>query len=214
MKISLKWLNDYIDLSGISTEEIVDKLTISGLEVDEVIDKRKEFDKIVVGFVKEKKKHPNADKLSVCIVSDGENDLNVVCGAPNVDAGQKVAFAKVGALLPGMKIKLKKTKIRGEVSEGMICAEDELGLGDDHTGIIVLNENLQEGISFAKAIGIDDVMIDIDITPNRADALSFVGIARDLSVLLNRKLKMPALNLKVSGKNVSDFAAVEIKNNE
>ncbi len=213
MKISLKWLNDYIDLSGISTDEIVDKLTISGLEVDEVIDKRKEFDKIVVGFVKEKKKHPNADKLSVCVVSDGENDFNVVCGAPNVDAGQKVAFAKVGALLPGMKIKLKKTKIRGEVSEGMICAEDELGLGDDHTGIVVLNENLQEGISFAKAIGIDDVMIDIDITPNRADALSFIGIARDLSVLLNRKFKMPALDLKISDKSISDFASVEIKNN-
>ncbi|MCB0750937.1 MAG: phenylalanine--tRNA ligase subunit beta, partial [Ignavibacteriae bacterium] len=138
MIISLNWLKEYINLDGISLDEIVDKITTSGLEVEEVIDKASELKNIVIGKVEETKKHPNADRLSVCKVSDGENIFNVVCGAPNVKAGQTVAFAKVGAIIPNGKFEIKDAKIRGEKSSGMICAEDELGFSDDHEGIMVL----------------------------------------------------------------------------
>lgn len=210
MKISLNWLKDYIDLSDISTNEIVDKITFAGLEVEEVIDQAKNFRNFVVGFVKERKKHPNADKLSLCIVTDGERDYNVVCGAPNVAAGQKIAFAKIGAVVPNGGFKIEKAKIRGEVSEGMICSEKELGISDNHDGILVLDSSFAEGTELAKALGLDDVTMEINITPNRADALSHIGVARDLSALYNRPLKYPEVILIESGKRSEELAAVEI----
>ena len=178
MKISINWLNDYVDIKNISVSEIVDKLTYAGLEVEEVDDQAKKFENIVIGYVKEVKKHPNADKLSLCKVNDGKDDYSVVCGAPNVAAGQKVAFAKVGAVIPNGGIKLEKVKIRSEVSFGMICSERELGLGDNHEGIMVLDPSLKEGLSFADAMEMNDTILEIAITPNRADALSHIGIAR------------------------------------
>jgi len=189
--VSLNWLKDYIDLKGISTEEIVEKLTTSGSEVEEVFDKAKDLNGIIVGLVEEVKKHPNADRLFVCKVSDGEKTYNVVCGAPNVATNQKVAFAKIGAIISNGKFEIKKSKIRGELSEGMICAEDELELGDDHDGILVLDENAEVGQSFADSIGMNDVVLDIAITPNRADSLSHIGIARDLAAIFDRKVKYP-----------------------
>ncbi|MEW6195506.1 MAG: phenylalanine--tRNA ligase subunit beta [Bacteroidota bacterium] len=210
MKISINWLRDYIDLSGISLDEIVHKLSVAGLEVEEVIDQAKAFENFVVGYVKEKKKHPNADKLSVCIVDDGTSEHNVVCGAPNVEQGQKVAFAKIGAVIPSEGIKLAKAKIRGEQSSGMICSEKELGLSDNHEGIMVLDSNIETGKSLADAIGQNDIVLDIAITPNRADALSHIGIARDLSAIFNRELKFPAIKIVESQKKSSDYAKVEI----
>lgn len=212
MNISLKWLSDYVDISGITVDEIVDKITNAGLEVDEVIDGNKVFENFVVGHVKEVVKHPNADKLTVCQVSDGNDTFSVVCGAPNVAANQKVAFAKVGAILPSNGFQLKKAKIRGEVSFGMICAEDELGLSDDHEGILILDENLKEGTSLASALGTDDVMLDIAITPNRADALSHIGVARDVAALFNLELKIPEVSLVESERETKKIASVEIKN--
>ncbi|MEJ5352658.1 MAG: phenylalanine--tRNA ligase subunit beta [Melioribacteraceae bacterium] len=210
MKISLNWLNDYIDLKDIPLNEIIEKLSLAGLEVEEVIDQSKNFENIVVGYVKEKRKHPNADKLSVCIVSDGNQDYNVVCGAPNVEAGQKVPFAKVGAVIPFNGLKLEKVKIRGELSQGMICSEKELGLSDNHEGIMVLNSELKEGTSFAVAIGLNDIVLDIAITPNRADALSHIGIARDLSAIFDRPLKIPSVEIQESNFKSEDIASVEI----
>ena len=210
MKISLNWLKDYIDLSGISVDDIVDKLSFAGLEVEEVVDQSKTFENIVVGFVKEKKKHPNADKLSLCIVSDGTQEYNVVCGAPNVAAGQKIPFAKVGSVIPSDGTKLQKAKIRGEVSFGMICSERELGISDNHEGIMVLDPSLKEGTPFGEVIGMDDVVLDIAITPNRADALSHIGIARDLAALYNRSMKYPEVELKESSKKSTDVASIEI----
>lgn len=210
MKISLNWLNDYIDLKDIPLNEIIEKLSLAGLEVEEVIDQSKSFENIVVGFVKEKKKHPNADKLSVCIVSDGTQDYNVVCGAPNVEAGQKVPFAKVGAIIPFSGIKLEKVKIRGELSKGMICSEKELGISDNHEGIMVLDSSLKEGISLADALGMNDIIFDIAITPNRADALSHIGIARDLSAIFDKPLKLPAIELKELEIKSEEIASVEI----
>ncbi len=210
MKISLNWLNDYIDLKDISVSEIVDKLTYAGLEVEEVLDQAKQFEKIVVGFVKEAKKHPNADKLSVCTVSDGTQDYNVVCGAPNVAAGQKVAFAKVGAVIPNGEMKLEKAKIRGEVSFGMICSERELGISENHEGIIVLNPSLKEGMPISDALEMNDVILEVAITPNRADALSHIGVARDLSALFDRDIKLPKVEFSESKKKSEELATVEI----
>ncbi len=214
MKISLNWLNEYIDIKDLPAEEVLEKLTVAGLEVDEVENRAKSLENVVVGYVKEKKKHPNADKLSVCIVSDGTKDYNVVCGAPNVEAGQKVAFAKIGAVIPMFGEKLKKTKIRGEVSEGMICAEDELNLGDDHSGIMVLDEDFPAGAPLAEVLELNDVTAEIDITPNRADALSHIGIARDLSAIYKRDVHYPSFEFEGKGKPADLTAQVEIQDAE
>ena len=212
MKVSLNWLSDYIDIDDLSVDEIVDKLTTSGLEVEEVIDEAKNFENIVVGLVKEVNKHPNADRLSVCTVTDGEQDYQVICGAPNVAPGQKTAFAKVGAYLPSIDITLKKVKIRGVESYGMLCAEDELGLSDDHEGIMVLNEDAPTGAPLSEVLNKNDVILDIAITPNRADALSHIGIARDIAALFNKKLKIPEVNLMESETDIKDFTKILIEN--
>ena len=212
MKISINWLNDYVDLKNVSVSEIVDKLTYAGLEVEEVDYQSKKFENIVIGYVKEVKKHPNADKLSLCKVYDGKDDYSVVCGASNVAAGQKVAFAKVGAVIPNGGMKLEKVKIRGEFSSGMICSERELGLSDNHEGIMVLDPSLKEGVSFADALELNDTILEIAITPNRADALSHIGVARELSALFDLPLKYPDVNFKESGKKSEELASVEIKN--
>ena len=212
MLLSIKWLNDYIDLSDVSVDEIVEKLTASGLEVDEVTDLRKKYENIVVGYVEKSEKHPNADKLSVCQVNDGEKTYNVVCGAPNVATGQKVAFAKVGAVIPEGGFKIKKAKLRGVVSEGMICSGKELEINDDHSGIMVLDENLPAGKPVAEVFGLDDVILEVAITPNRADALSHIGIARDLAALFGREVKYPEVNITEASEKASDVASVEILN--
>lgn len=212
MLISLNWLKNYIDLDGISPEEIEHKLSTSGLEVEGYTDQNKIYENFVVGYVKERKKHPNADKLSVCIVNNGKEDLQVVCGAPNVDAGQKIVFAEVGAVVPSNGFKLSKVKLRGEVSNGMICSEKELMIGDDHSGIMVLDNNLKEGTQISKALGLDDVIFEISITPNRQDALSHYGIVRDLAALYNKELKLPEIKLNEDSKPSSEYASIEIKN--
>ena len=212
MIVSLNWLKEYVDLDGISAEEIVDKITYSGLEVDEVVDQGKNLKGFVVGYVKEHGKHPNADKLSKCVVSVGEKEYSVVCGAPNVVQGQKIIFAPVDTYIPGADFTLKKTKIRGEVSEGMICSEKELLISDDHSGIKVLDPDLEEGTPISEALGLDDVQIDIDITPDRADALSHYGIARELAALFNRKLLKPEIKLEEGDQNIEDLASVVVEN--
>jgi phenylalanyl-tRNA synthetase beta chain len=214
MKVSLKWLNDYVDLKGISIDEILDKLTYAGLEVEEVVDQAKNFENMIVGYVKEAGKHPNADKLSLCKVSDGKEEFNVVCGAPNVATGQKVIFAKIGAVIPNGGMKIEKAKIRGEVSFGMLCSERELGISDDHSGLMILDPSIQEGTPISEALGMDDVVFEVAITPNRADALSHVGIARDLSALFNIPLKLPEVKLNESSKPAKSFAEIEIQDAE
>ena len=212
MIVSLNWLKEYVDLNGISVKDIVDKLTTSGSEVEEVIDRSSEFENITVAKVEDVKKHPNADKLSVCKVNDGSKIYDVVCGAPNVKAGQTVAFAKVGAVIPNGKFEIKETKIRGEKSSGMICAEDELGLSDDHSGIMILDENLKIGEPLAKALNMDDVILEVAITPNRSDELSHIGLARDLSAIFNRSLTIPKIKTSYSLVDKNKFAEIKIEN--
>lgn len=214
MIISLKWLKEYIDLTDLSVNDIVEKLTTSGSEVEEIHDKSQLFKNIIVGEIKTVKKHPNADKLYLCEVFDGNETLNVVCGASNVSVGQKVPFAKIGAIIPNGKFIIKSSKIRGEVSHGMICAEDELGLSNNHSGIMVLPDTLKIGQPFAEALNLDDVILDIAITPNRADLLSHIGIARELGALFNKKVTYPNIGTLEHFVRKNLFAEVIVENPE
>ncbi len=191
MKISLNWLRDYLD-TDLSVNELSHLLTDIGLEVEAV----EEFESIkgglkgvVTGQVMECKRHPNADKLSLTKVDVGTGTLlNIVCGAPNVEAGQKVMVATTGTTLymGEEALEIRRSKIRGEVSEGMICAEDELGIGHDHQGIMVLPPDTKPGLPASTVLGLEtDVVFEIGLTPNRADAASHIGVARDLAAALN-----------------------------
>ncbi len=211
MKISLNWIKDYINLDGISTEEIVEKLTMSGLEVEDYVDQNKKYSGIVVGLVKDVMKHPDADKLTVCTVFDGKTDLQVVCGAPNVMSGLNVAFAPIGSIIPKGNMEMKKVKIRGVESFGMICAEDELELSNDHSGIMILDNEFQVGSTLSNTLKLNDVIFDIAITPNRPDALSHIGVARDLSAIFNRELRIPKLDYLESQQDIKQLASVEIE---
>lgn len=212
MKISLNWLRNYIDIS-LSVDELVKGLTDLGIEVESVENQQEKLNKFVIGKVIERSKHPNADKLSVCKVDAGTGEiLNIVCGAPNVDTGQTVCVALVGAIVPNGGFEIKKAKLRGELSEGMICSSKELELGDDHSGIMVLDTELPVGTQFAEYLKQNDVILEIGITPNRGDLLSHIGVARELGALTGNKIKEPQLKNDFSGGDLSKKIAVEIEN--
>ncbi|MCK4663648.1 MAG: phenylalanine--tRNA ligase subunit beta [Bacteroidales bacterium] len=206
MKISYNWLKQYIDID-LDHKEVAEILTNTGLEVEgieEFQSVKGGLEGIVIGEVKTKEKHPDADKLSLTIVDIGRNEnLKIVCGAPNVEPGQKVVVATVGTTLyqGNEAFKIKKTKIRGEVSEGMICAEDELGLGTSHDGIMVLEENVKVG-TFAKDFFKieNDIIFEIGLTPNRIDGASHYGVARDLAAYLKQ-----SENIKLQKPSVKEF---------
>ncbi|MCX7611053.1 MAG: phenylalanine--tRNA ligase subunit beta [Ignavibacterium sp.] len=211
MKVSLNWLKEYINLDGISLNEIVDKLTMAGLEVEEIINQNDIYKDFLVAEVKEVIKHPNAEKLSICKIFDGKNILQVVCGAPNVAVNQKVVFAPIGTIIPNGNYEIKKAKIRGIESFGMICSEDELLLGNDSSGILVLNDDLIVGSKVTESLNLNDVILEISITPNRPDALSHIGVARDLSAIFNRELKIPSISLVEDENSIFDYAFVEVE---
>jgi phenylalanyl-tRNA synthetase beta chain len=213
MKVSYNWLKEFIKLP-LTAEETAEKLTLIGLEVEEIEDFGSSLEGVIVGEILEVRNHPNADRLQVCDVNLGDMKTQIVCGAKNVAAGQKVPVATVGSTLPiklddGSFLKIKKAKLRGEVSEGMICAEDELGLGTDHDGIMVLDDNLRVGSPISEVFDLyEDTIIDIAITPNRPDATCHLGVARDLSAALNLELNKPEIK---SGKTVQDSDDITIK---
>ncbi|WNQ10254.1 phenylalanine--tRNA ligase subunit beta [Paenibacillus aurantius] len=198
MKVSYQWLSDYVDVSGFSAADLAEKLTRSGIEVDTVEDRNKGVEKVVAGYVKSKEKHPDADKLNVCIVDAGQGeDLQIVCGAKNVAAGQKVPVALVGAKLPD-GLQIKRAKLRGVESQGMICSAKELGLNDRllpkeiQEGILVLPEDVQVGESILDVLAIGDRVLELDLTPNRSDALSMLGTAYEIAAILGREVKLPS----------------------
>ncbi|MDG5765890.1 phenylalanine--tRNA ligase subunit beta [Balneolales bacterium ANBcel1] len=201
MKISYNWLSRY--LSEIpDPAETAERLTLTGLEVEEIEETGADLSGIVVGEVLEVKPHPDADRLVVCTVDIGDDGISqIVCGAPNVAAGQKVPVATVGSVLPkplpdGKPFKIRKAKIRGQKSAGMICAEDELGLGDDHSGIMVLDPSIKAGTPFSEVAGVEkDSVYEIGLTPNRPDATCHLGVARDLAAATGAALKKPLENL-------------------
>jgi len=212
MKISLNWLRNYIDIS-LSVDDLVKGLTDLGIEVESVENQQEKLNKFVIGKVIERSKHPNADKLSVCKVDAGTGDiLNIVCGAPNVDTGQTVCVALVGAIVPNGGFEIKKAKLRGELSEGMICSAKELELGDDHSGIMVLDTELPVGTPFAEYLKQNDVILEIGITPNRGDLLSHIGVARELGALTGNKIIEPLLKNDFSGGEIDSKISVEIEN--
>ncbi|MBE0645153.1 MAG: phenylalanine--tRNA ligase subunit beta [Bacteroidetes bacterium] len=194
MQLSLNWLRTYVDLPE-SLEELEALLTNVGLEVESIEDRRDSFKDIVVGEVLTCEKHPNADKLSVCTVSNGADVSTVVCGAPNVAAGQKVIFAQVGAHIEKLGFTIDRRKLRGIESAGMICSSSELGLDDDHSGIAVLQPGALPGTPIARYLGFDDVILGIGITPNRGDALSHIGTARDIAAATAGELRVPTPEL-------------------
>lgn len=193
MKISINWLKDYINLKE-KPAKIADSLTMGIAEVEDVINLADKFKNIIVGEVLEKEKHPNADKLSKVVVDVGKENLNIICGASNLEKGQKVPVALVGAILPG-NFKIEKAKIRGEESSGMICSEEELGLAKKSQGIMVLDAEAKVGQKFSTYMGLDDVVLDIDnkSLTHRADLFSHVGIARELAALMDLKFNLPKL---------------------
>src|SRR5271170_8017520 len=191
MKFTLSWLLDHLDTSA-SLGEIVDTLTRVGLEVESADDPSRKYDGFVVASVIEAKPHPNADRLTVCIVDAGQGPVQVVCGAPNARTGMKGVFSPVGTYIPGKKMTLTKGVIRGVESNGMLCSAAELELSDDHEGIIELPADAPVGVAYARFAGLDDPVIDVAVTPNRPDATGVAGIARDLAAAGLGSLKTPA----------------------
>lgn len=207
MKFSESWLREWIN-PEISSEMLADQLTMAGLEVDDVEKVAGDFTGVVIGKVVECKQHPNADKLRVTKVDIGKDELlDIVCGAPNCRQGLMVACATVGAVLPG-DFKIKSAKLRGEPSEGMLCSYSELGITDDHNGIIELPDNAPLGKDIREYLNLNDVMIDISVTPNRADCFGIVGVARDISAVNN----IPMKEFKIANvpATISDTLSIQI----
>ncbi|MCF7794271.1 MAG: phenylalanine--tRNA ligase subunit beta [Candidatus Cloacimonetes bacterium] len=206
MKISYNWLKDYLDFD-LSPRELEEKMTFAGIEVEAVEELGKELNQIKIAEIVEKQTHPNSDHLSICKVNDGNETLQVICGAPNCAAGQKVALAPVGAQIGDFEI--KKAKLRGEVSFGMLCSEKELGISDNHDGIMELPEDAPIGNTLASYLKMDDVCYDVEITPNRPDLLGMFGVARDLSALLNLPLKHPEIQIKETEEKIEDNLSLQ-----
>src|SRR3954466_5581166 len=192
MKISLNWLRDYVQLDA-SVDEITRAITFLGFEVEQVIlTGAPKLEHVVVGEILTRAKHPNADKLSVCTVDVGPAGgvKTIVCGANNCDAGNRVLVALPGAVLPG-NFQIKQSKIRGQESQGMMCSPDEIGMGSDHSGLLILGGRPELGRRMNDVLPPGDTVFDIEITPNRPDALSHLGIARELAAWFKLPLKYP-----------------------
>ena len=209
MLVSLKWLKDYIDLE-LSAEELADRLTMAGLEVDEIQTLAPKFSGVVVAKILSVRPHPNADKLSLCDVTDGVETYPIVCGAKNIHAGDVVPLAKAGAVIPG-GYTIKSTTLRGEKSEGMLCSEAELEIGDDASGILQMPADMALGRPLQEALDLGDTVLDIGITPNRSDCLSMIGIAREAAALTGKKMKMPDVKVRESAQDVSLLSSVTIE---
>jgi len=208
MKVPLSWLQEFVDLEE-DPFKLGEILTFGGIEVEEVQEVGPSFKDVMIGKVLRVWDHPNAAKLKLCEVIDGERSFRVVCGAPNLQEGQKVAFAPPGALLSKMQIETRK--IRGEVSEGMICSEAELELSEESSGIMVLPEDAPLGADLAEYLGLRDYILEVSPTPNRGDCLSVFGIAREIAALKGISLKFPPIELKEEDVDVKEFIKVEIE---
>ncbi|MEL0623062.1 phenylalanine--tRNA ligase subunit beta [Marinomonas arenicola] len=207
MKISENWLREWVNPS-ISSDDLVAQITLAGLEVDEVLPVAAEFSGVVVGEIISAEPHPNADKLQVCQVSDGAEQFQVVCGAPNARAGIKIPFAKIGAVL-GADFKIKKAKLRQVESFGMLCSASELGVSDDNDGIMELPSAAPTGEDFRAFLGLDDQIIDVDLTPNRSDCLSLAGLAREVGVL--NKVDLTPVVVTAADVSIDDTFPVRVE---
>lgn len=216
MRISLNWLQEYVEIEC-SISELSERLTNVGLEVEGVEDLGAKYQGFVVGEVLATHRHPNAEKLTLCDVLVGKESLRIVCGAANVATGQKVPVGLVGAIVPrnqhesgGSPFTLSQVKLRGEISNGMICSEYELGLGDDRDGILILAAGSKAGTPLARHFGLEDHVLEIGITPNRSDAMSHIGVAREVAAFLGKKLKVPKPRLAEGSVRTSTYLQVLI----
>lgn len=218
MLISYNWLNEYVDTIGISADELAGKITNAGIEVDAVHDMNRGVNGIVVGYVQECVPHPNADKLNICKVDIGDSEpVQIICGAPNVAKGQKVPVATPGAVLPG-NFKIKKAKMRGEESNGMICSLQELGIEEKlvprevSDGIYVMPEDAKVGEDALACLNFSDRVLEFDLTPNRADCLNMLGAAYETAAILDRDIKFPNVDVIESEEIVTDAISIGIEN--
>lgn len=216
MLVSLNWLKQYVNTQELSNEELAERITRSGIEVDAIIDRASGIQNVVVGYVESKEKHPEADRLNVCQVNVGEDGIQqIVCGAPNVDAGQKVIVARPGAKLPG-GIKIKKSKLRGQESNGMICSLQELGIEGRVVpkayaeGIYVLPEDAEIGSDALAYLGLRDTVLELGLTPNRSDALSMLGVAYEVAAILSEEVNVPEVAYTASAKKASDVLSLRV----
>ena len=212
MLISLNWLKQYIDLDGIEINEMENALTMIGQEVEKIEVLGENLENVVTAQIIEKEIHPDSDHLTICKVDNGKEILQIVCGAPNHKAGDKVVLAQVGAkLAPDFVI--KTGKIRGVESNGMLCSEEELNIGKDSSGIMILPEDTPVGVPMKEYLGINDTVFELEITPNRPDCLSHIGIARELGAYYNKEVKYPSFAINSeSSEKTADNISVEIEN--
>ncbi|MDQ0197051.1 phenylalanine--tRNA ligase subunit beta [Neobacillus ginsengisoli] len=216
MFVSYKWLRDYVDLSGVTATELAGKITKSGIEVEGVEVLNEGIKGVVIGYILEREQHPNADKLSKCLVDvGGEAPVQIICGASNVAKGQKVAVAMVGAVLPG-NFKIKRAKLRGEESNGMICSLTELGMEgkivpkEYSEGIFVFPGDAEVGTDALALLNRDDEVLELGLTPNRSDCLSMLGVAYEVAAILGREVKLPEISLQSTNENATDYIKVTV----
>ncbi|MEC3654666.1 phenylalanine--tRNA ligase subunit beta [Bacillus siamensis] len=220
MFVSYKWLEDYVDLQGIDPAVLAEKITRAGIEVEGIEYKGEGVKGVVIGHVLEREQHPNADKLNKCLVDIGaEEPVQIICGAPNVDKGQKVAVATVGAVLPG-NFKIKKAKLRGEASHGMICSLQELGIESKLVakeyaeGIFVFPNDAETGADAMAALQLDDAILELGLTPNRADAMNMLGVAYEVAAILGTEVKLPETSYEKAAEKAADAVSVKIEDTQ
>lgn len=219
MLVSLNWLRNYVDFGSLSPEELGELITKSGIEVDGLEYVAEKSKDVVVGYVQSCEQHPNADKLNLCQVDVGDQKLQIICGAPNIATGQKVAVAKPGAVLPG-DFKIKKVKLRGIESNGMICSLQELGIDEKYIptdvtdGIFVFPEEAEVGVNVDSLLNLNDAILEFDLTPNRADALSMIGVAYEVAAILDLPINLPDESLETSDEKSADYVSVNVENAE
>lgn len=219
MNVSINWLKEYVNIGEIPVAELAEKITKSGVEVDQIIHVGKEIDGVVVGYVESCEQHPNADKLNVCKVDVGSESLDIICGAPNVRQGQKVAVATPGTTLPG-DFHIKEVELRGLKSNGMICSLQELAMNEEYIppsmadGIVVLDENAVVGDPVTSYINLDDTILEFDLTPNRSDCLSMLGVAYEVAGILGKSINLPKPEVQPSEEKAPDYVQVHVENKD
>lgn len=220
MKVSYNWLKNYVDLSGTTPEELANQITLTGIEVDGLDGNGQGLDNLVVGHVLTCEPMEDSDHLNITAVNVGEDEpIQIVCGAPNIAQGQKVIVALPGAVLPG-NFKIKKSKLRGHKSNGMICSLDELGYNESvvpkyaEDGIYVLSDEAEVGSDASPYIGLDDTVIELDVTPNRADALSYRGIAHEVGTILDQEPQFETVAVSENNETIEDYIKVGVESTE
>ncbi|MDT8421207.1 MAG: phenylalanine--tRNA ligase subunit beta [Desulfuromonadales bacterium] len=212
MIVTYNWLKEFVDFD-MDPQQLADRLTMAGLEVDGMVEIGAGLDSVIVARLNSVEPHPDADRLTVCQVDNGSEVVQVVCGATNHKTGDLIALAQPGTVLPG-DFKIKKSKIRGQVSMGMLCSEKELGFSEESAGIMILPPELEPGVPLFDALKLKDVQIEIGLTPNRPDCLSVVGVAREVAAMCGKPLQLPEATVIEGGRPVEDQASVTIRDDE